>query len=153
MLSTTAEPRRTLSPRLAYAHVAAVIGLALFASSTPSPLYGTYRVLWGFVQGTFFRCSFHNWYPLRAMMLRMFGAKLGKNVRVRRTVTIEIPANLVIGDDVQIGDAAILYALGTITIGNRALISQYAHLCAGSHDYTKKEYPLLRPPIVIAGAR
>src|SRR4051794_22004631 len=50
MLSTTAEPRtrRTLSPRVAYAHVAAVIGLALFASSTPSPLYGTYRVLWGF---------------------------------------------------------------------------------------------------------
>src|SRR3954454_13585962 len=50
MLSTTVEPRtrRTLSPRLAYAHVAAVIGLALFASSTPSPLYGTYRALWGF---------------------------------------------------------------------------------------------------------
>lgn len=40
--------RRTLSPRLAYALVAAVIGLALFASSTPSPLYGTYRELWGF---------------------------------------------------------------------------------------------------------
>jgi MFS family permease len=37
-----------LSPRLAYAHVAAVIGLALFASGTPSPLYGTYRALWGF---------------------------------------------------------------------------------------------------------
>src|SRR3954451_12545338 len=47
MLSTAIEPRR-LSPRLAYAHVAAVIGLALFASSTPSPLYGTYRELWGF---------------------------------------------------------------------------------------------------------
>jgi MFS family permease len=40
--------RRTLPPRLAYAHVAAVVGLALFASSTPSPLYGTYRALWGF---------------------------------------------------------------------------------------------------------
>jgi MFS family permease len=40
--------RRTLSPRLAYALVAAVIGLALFASGTPSPLYGTYRELWGF---------------------------------------------------------------------------------------------------------
>jgi predicted MFS family arabinose efflux permease len=51
MLSTPVEPRagrRTLSPRLAYAHVAAVIGLALFASGTPSPLYGTYRELWGF---------------------------------------------------------------------------------------------------------
>jgi MFS family permease len=48
MLSTSVEPRRTLTPRLAYAHVAAVIGLALFASGTPSPLYGTYRELWGF---------------------------------------------------------------------------------------------------------
>jgi MFS family permease len=52
MLSTPVEPRssrrRTLSPRLAYAHVAAVIGLALFASGTPSPLYTTYRELWGF---------------------------------------------------------------------------------------------------------
>src|SRR3954453_15148123 len=39
---------RTLSPRLAYRLVAAVIGLALFASGTPSPLYTTYRELWGF---------------------------------------------------------------------------------------------------------
>src|SRR4051812_36440852 len=43
-----ARERRTLSPRLAYVLVAAVIGLALFASSTPSPLYATYRDLWGF---------------------------------------------------------------------------------------------------------
>src|ERR1700709_1783087 len=51
MLSTQIEPRterRTLSPRVAYAHVAAVIGLALFSSGTPSPLYATYRELWGF---------------------------------------------------------------------------------------------------------
>jgi MFS family permease len=48
MLSTRNEPRRTLSPGLAYALVAAVIGLSLFASGTPSALYGTYRELWGF---------------------------------------------------------------------------------------------------------
>src|SRR3954454_7017800 len=39
---------RTLSPRLAYALAASVIGLALFASVTPSPLYGTHAELWGF---------------------------------------------------------------------------------------------------------
>src|ERR1051325_5879029 len=43
--------RRTLSPSLAYALVASVVGLALFASITPSPLYGTYRELWGFSPG------------------------------------------------------------------------------------------------------
>src|SRR4051794_22226390 len=41
-------PPRTLSPRLAFGLVAGIIGLALFASGTPSPLYGTYRELWGF---------------------------------------------------------------------------------------------------------
>src|SRR3954465_9469948 len=38
--------RTTLSPRLSFVLVAGVIGLALFASGTPSPLYGTYRELW-----------------------------------------------------------------------------------------------------------
>ena len=39
---------RTLSPRVAYALSGGIIGLALFASGTPSPLYGVYRQLWGF---------------------------------------------------------------------------------------------------------
>ena len=40
--------RRTLSQPLAYALSAAIIGAALFASATPSPLYETYARLWGF---------------------------------------------------------------------------------------------------------
>ena len=39
---------RTLSQPLAYALSAAIIGAALFASATPSPLYQTYATLWGF---------------------------------------------------------------------------------------------------------
>ena len=46
--SSTSSSCRTLSPRLAYALAGAIIGLALFASGTPSPLYGIYRELWGF---------------------------------------------------------------------------------------------------------
>jgi MFS family permease len=41
-------PRETLSNRLAYALAAAVIGLGLFASNTPSALYHTYSELWHF---------------------------------------------------------------------------------------------------------
>ena len=41
-------PRRTLSPRAAYYLAAAVIGLGLFASAAPSPLYATYSELWHF---------------------------------------------------------------------------------------------------------
>src|SRR3954470_10664240 len=39
---------RTLPPLAAYGLAAALVGLALFASSVPSPLYGVYRELWGF---------------------------------------------------------------------------------------------------------
>lgn len=40
--------RLTLPPRVAYALAAFVIGLCLFASVTPSPLYHSYSVLWHF---------------------------------------------------------------------------------------------------------
>jgi predicted MFS family arabinose efflux permease len=40
--------RRTLPPRAAYWHAAAVIGLCLFASVVPSPLYHLYAVTWHF---------------------------------------------------------------------------------------------------------
>jgi MFS family permease len=40
--------RTTLSGRLAYALVAGVIGLGLFASVTPSPLYQVYAAIWHF---------------------------------------------------------------------------------------------------------
>ena len=43
-----ARGRRTLSPRAAYGLAAGVIGLGLFASLTPSPLYQTYSTLWSF---------------------------------------------------------------------------------------------------------
>jgi MFS family permease len=43
-----ASPRTTLSQPLAYALSATIIGAALFASATPSPLYETYAKLWGF---------------------------------------------------------------------------------------------------------
>jgi predicted MFS family arabinose efflux permease len=50
-LHTAAEPAkrpRTLPNSVAYALAASVIGLGLFASLTPSPLYRTYSVLWHF---------------------------------------------------------------------------------------------------------
>lgn len=40
--------RLRLSPTVAYWLMAAIIGLSLFASATPSPLYATYREEWGF---------------------------------------------------------------------------------------------------------
>src|SRR5881227_3636173 len=48
LLPSLARPRRALSPRAGYAVAALVVGLGLFASVTPSPLYRIYSVLWHF---------------------------------------------------------------------------------------------------------
>src|SRR5215213_7553995 len=49
------------------------------------------RVLWMLGGSVLFRCSFHNWYAWRRVVLRCFGATIGPGVRVRPTVRIEMP--------------------------------------------------------------
>lgn len=107
------------------------------------------RMLWGVVQGTVFRYSFHTWNPWRAWLLNCFGARVHPTCTVRRTVRIQCPWNLAMDHDSCLGDRAIVYCLGPVTIGRRVSISQQAHLCAGTHDYTRPDMPLERPPIVI----
>jgi putative colanic acid biosynthesis acetyltransferase WcaF len=107
------------------------------------------RLLWAIAQATLFRLSFHNFYGWRRFVLRIFGATVHSTVHVRRTVRIECPWNVTIGRNSSLGDFVIVYALGRITIGERVSISQYAHLCAGTHDYTRPDMPLLRLPITV----
>jgi acetyltransferase-like isoleucine patch superfamily enzyme/glycosyltransferase involved in cell wall biosynthesis len=107
------------------------------------------RAVWMFVRTLLFRPSFHNWYAWRRFLLRRLGATIGKDVRIRPTAFIEMPWNVEIGDHAIVGDHAILYSLGKITIGKLTVISQYAHICAGTHDHTQRSFPLLTPPIAI----
>src|SRR6266571_8255409 len=108
----------------------------------------TRRVLWTFVQ-PLFRFSPRPCFAWRRFILRRFGAMVGRNVHVYPSATIYFPWNLEAGDESAIGEYAFIYNLGGVTIGARATISHRAHLCAGTHDHTKPDFPLLRPPIVI----
>jgi len=107
------------------------------------------RLLWMIVRATLFRWSFRRADRWRALLLRCFGARIGRNVLIRSTAVIEIPWNLALGDFSQLGDQAIIYNLGPITIGERTIISQFAHLCGGTHDHSRSDMPLHRVPIQI----
>lgn len=107
------------------------------------------RMLWYITEASLFRYSLRPMYKWRNFLLRLFGAQVDKTCRIRSTVTIEVPWHLTIGAQSIVGDYAILYCLGPVIIGERVTISQYAHLCAGSHDFTRSDMPLLRPQIVI----
>ena len=107
------------------------------------------RAIWMTLGRPLFRVSFHNWYRFRASLLRLFGARVGRHTAIRPTARIEVPWMLTVDDDASIGDYAIVYCLGPTYIGKRAIISQYAHLCAGTHDYTDHTFKLIRSPITI----
>ncbi len=107
------------------------------------------RLLWAVVQCLLFRTSFHNWYGWRRFLLRCFGAGIGRDCVIRRTARIECPWNLVMGDNACLGDRAVAYCLGTVTIGARASVSQDAELCAGTHDADRASMPLVVRPVVI----
>ena len=105
--------------------------------------------IWWFVQGTVFRGSPQFLYGWRRFLLRVFGAKIGKNVIVRPTARIVYPWKLTIGDNSWIGDFAELYCLGPIEIGRNAVISQYSYLCTGSHNLRAIGFDIFAKAIVV----
>jgi putative colanic acid biosynthesis acetyltransferase WcaF len=107
------------------------------------------RILWAGVEATLFRMSFHTMNGWRSLLLRCFGAKVGRRCIIRRTVRVYYPWQLTIGDMVIVGDQAEIYCLGRVTIGDQAMVSQQAYLCAGTHDYTRPDLPLVTLPIAI----
>jgi len=107
-------------------------------------------VAWSLCQ-IFFRFSptpFHAW---RIFLLRCFGAKIGRGVRIYPSVEVTFPWNLTIADNVVVGRKVQLYALAPIEIGSHVLVSQGVHLCAGSHDYCRPNLPIAHAPILVKG--
>lgn len=108
-----------------------------------------YVQLWWFVQATLFAASPQVFYGWRRFLLRVFGAKIGKNVIIRSSVKITYPWKLKVGDYSWIGDNVDLYTLGEIDIGSNSVISQRCYLCTGGHDYTAEGFDIFQSKIIV----
>ena len=110
------------------------------------------RAVWGaawLLLARFTPPPLHGW---RRLVLRAFGAKVGRGARVHGSAAIWLPANLELGDQALIGPGARLYNQGRIAVGARSVVSQRAHLCASTHDISDPHFQLqLRPITVGAG--
>jgi putative colanic acid biosynthesis acetyltransferase WcaF len=104
---------------------------------------------WWIVQALLLHPSPQALYGWRRFLLRLFGAKIGRGVLLRPSVSVTYPWKLSIGDWSWIGDEVTLYTLGEITIGENAVVSQQCYLCTGSHDYTRVTFDLYALPIHI----
>lgn len=104
------------------------------------------RILWT-LGAWLFRLSPRPCFGFRRWLLRCFGAKIGKHVNIYPSATIYFPWNFEVGDYSAIGEWAMVYNLGKVSLGRQVTLSQRSHLCAGTHDYKDPAMPLLKPPI------
>lgn len=52
-------------------------------------------------------------------------------------------------DGACLGPGVICYNVAMVSLGRNARVSQYAHLCAASHDHEVRSMPLISAPITI----
>ncbi len=98
----------------------------LLASWTPPPLHG--------------------W---RALLLRLFGAKIGKRTRIYGSARIWYPPNLEMGDYSVLGWKVNCYSQGKVILEDYANVAQYVHLVTGTHDIDDPSFQLYTKPIRI----
>lgn len=82
-------------------------------------------------------------------ILRMFGAKIGNEVRIKPYIYIHYPWKLSIGDYSWLAECRI-ENLAQVNIGNNVCISQKAMLLTGNHNYKKEGFDLITQSITLA---
>ncbi len=107
------------------------------------------RLLWYYVNLLFFKSYWLPVYGVKRLLLRMFGARVGKGVVIKPGVNIKYPWRLQVGDNVWIGEGVWIDNLADVVIGNNVVISQGAMLLTGNHDYKSRTFDIFVRPIVL----
>ena len=107
------------------------------------------RFAWEWVQASLIRFSPRRAHRWRRFWMNLFGARIASTAFTKATTTVQHPWLLEVGEHSTIGERVTVYNLGKVTIGEHTVVSQNVHICAGTHDYSKPDLPLLRTPITI----
>lgn len=109
----------------------------------------TKQLLWFLCSPLLVRNSLIPFSSFRKWVLELFGAIIGKEVRIRPGVHIKYPWKLTMGDHVWLGENCWIDNITDVVIGNNVCVSQGAMLCTGNHDYTSPGFTLMAKPIIL----
>ena len=101
------------------------------------------RLLWNVCHALLYRTSPRPLHAWRAMLLRMFGAKMGPNCHFYPRSKVWAPWNLICEDQVTAADGAEIYNPAPMRFGSHFIASQDAYLCGATHDYDDPAFSLL----------
>ncbi|MGQ0696839.1 MAG: putative colanic acid biosynthesis acetyltransferase [Panacagrimonas sp.] len=124
-------------------------GINTFETATFSLRNRLARAAWGLVYHGFFRWTPRPLHGLRAIILKLFGAKLGKGCHVYPSVRIWGPWNLEMADHSCLDEGVYCYSVNRVRIGKKAIVSRGAFICTGSHDFEDPHFQPYWLPITI----
>lgn len=101
------------------------------------------RTVWYFTNILFFMNPLNPVSSVKVLLLRLFGAHVGKGVNIKPSVNIKYPWKLSIGDYAWIGEKVWIDNLAKVTIGAHCCISQGAMLLCGNHNYKHTTFDLI----------
>lgn len=107
------------------------------------------RMVWHYVNCIFFKSGYFPFYSIKVLLLKLFGAKVGKGVLIKPFVNIKYPWMLSIGNHVWIGENVWIDNIAYVLLKNNVCISQGAYLLTGNHNYKKITFDLLPGEIVL----
>lgn len=107
------------------------------------------RTIWNIVYWVLFRSTPNLLHPWRSFLLRIFGAKIGKQAHIYPSAKIWAPWNLRVGDRGCLGPDVNCYNVAYIDIGSDAVVSQRSFLCTATHDYQSPDFTLMAAPITL----
>jgi putative colanic acid biosynthesis acetyltransferase WcaF len=106
-------------------------------------------ISWYFVSAFFFRSGLIPFSAVLVIILKIYGAKIGKDVRIKPYANIKYPWKLVVGNHSWIGEHCWIENLAMVTLGKNVCLSQGSMLLTGNHDYKKVSFDLITKPIVL----
>lgn len=104
--------------------------------------------LWYLVSLVCFRSGLIPFSTVLVLILRAFGSKIGKYVRIKPGAYIRYPWKFEMGDHSWLADCYV-DNLDHVILGKNVCVSQGAMLLTGNHDFTKPEFDLITKPIVL----
>lgn len=125
------------------------VDLGKFSNSWYKPGNKLKRVVWYLINVAFFKSSIPYPNKLKVLLLKLFGAKVGRGIVIKPNVNIKYPWFLEIGNNVWVGEDAWIDNLTFVKIGSNVSISQGAFILTGNHNYKKETFDLITDPIVI----
>jgi putative colanic acid biosynthesis acetyltransferase WcaF len=105
-----------------------------------SSLEKIYLQFWQIAQFFLYNIPVQPLNGFRVLLLRAFGATVGRNVIIRPGVRIYNPRKLVIENGVWVGERAWIYNFDFVFLKKNCVISQETVLCTASHDYSSEYF-------------